>query len=129
MMMNRKKDWFVAAALSLGVTATMGMVGAAQGAVYMKYDGVKGETTTQSQAAPSDVKAKPEKPQRALLLPAVQKAADMPQQSPPPKPRSGGVNIAAGDLNGDGRDDKVGAKPEKSKKRNQSALNQLRTNE
>jgi hypothetical protein len=129
MMMNRKKDWFVAAALSLGATATVGMVGAAQGAVYMKYEGVKGEATAQSQQAPRDVKAKPEKPQRALLLPAVQKAADMPSQTPPPKPRSGGVNVAAGDLNGDGVDDRAGDTSEKSGKRNKSALNQLRTNE
>lgn len=96
--MNRKKDWLIAAALSFG------MIGAAHSAIYMKYDGVKGEAAAPGGDAPKDVAPKPDEPQKGLLLPAVQKASDITPDTPPPAPRSK-PRVAAGDINGDGRTD------------------------
>ena len=84
--MKRKKDWLVA------VTLSFGMIGAAHSAIYMKYEGIKGEA------------AEPDEPQKGLLLPAVQKASDVTPDTPPPAPRSK-PRVAAGDINGDGHAD------------------------
>ena len=65
---------------------------------YLKIEGIDGEAKGQ-QAGDRKVQAPQPKPQ-GLLLPAVQKA--QPDQ-PQPKPRKGGVGVAAGDVNGDGR--------------------------
>ena len=96
--MNRKKDWLVAAALSFG------MIGAAHSAIYMKYEGIKGEAAAPNSQAPKDVAPQPDEPQKGLLLPAVQKASDVTPDTPPPAPRSK-PRVAAGDINGDGRAD------------------------
>ncbi|HMT40926.1 MAG TPA: hypothetical protein PKC48_09640 [Sphingorhabdus sp.] len=94
--MNRKKDWLIAAALSFG------MIGAAHSAIYMKYEGVKGEAAAPGSDAPKEVAPKPDEPQKGLLLPAVQKASDIAPDTPPPAPRSK-PRVAVGDVNGDGR--------------------------
>ena len=96
--MSRKKDWLVAAALSFG------MIGAAHSAIYIKYDGVKGEAAAPSGEAPKDIAPKPAEPQKGLLLPAVQKASEVAPDVPPPTPRSK-PQVAVGDINGDGRTD------------------------
>lgn len=95
--MKRKKDWFVAIAMSFG------MVGAAHSAGYLKLGDIKGEAAPQSPAASGDVAPKPAEPQKGLLLPAVQKASDVTPDTPPPAPRSK-PRVATGDINGDGQD-------------------------
>ena len=96
--MKRKKDWLVA------VTLSFGMIGAAHSAIYMKYEGIKGEAAEPSAATPTDVTPQPDEPQKGLLLPAVQKASDVTPDTPPPAPRSK-PRVAAGDINGDGHAD------------------------
>lgn len=96
--MNRKKDWLVAVALSFG------MIGAAHSAIYMKYEGIKGDAAASTGEAPKDIAPKPAEPQKGLLLPAVQKASDISPDVPPPAPRSK-PQVAAGDINGYGRAD------------------------
>lgn len=97
--MNRKKDWLVALGLSL---AMIGVANAERGAL-LELDGLKGETG-KNQQKPKDVAPKPAEPQKGLLLPAVQKASDIKPDTPPPAQRSK-PNVAAGDLNCDGRPD------------------------
>ncbi|RDV07509.1 hypothetical protein DXH95_09280 [Sphingorhabdus pulchriflava] len=80
------------------------MIGAAHSAIYMKYEGVKGEAAAPGAEAPKDVAPKPDEPQKGLLLPAVQKASDIAPETPPPAPRSK-PRVAVGDVNGDGRAD------------------------
>lgn len=70
-------------ALSLAFGAT-----AAQSAAYMKFDGVKGESTT---AAP-EVRAPEAKP-AALLLPAVQKVREAAPRSIPSAPAKVGYDL------------------------------------
>jgi FG-GAP repeat len=134
--LNRKKDWFVALALSV----TMVGVASAHGG-YIELDGVKGEVEKKRPKGekgaekPKDIATKPEKP-RGLLLPAVQKASDMTPDTLPPSPRKSRPNVAAGDVNGDGRADV--ATPRQPAARNagqgrrsgsRGVLNQIRTNE
>lgn len=83
------------------------LAGGAFAGPFIKIDGVKGETTEQ-QAEPetaSDKEAPKPKPQKGLLLPAIQKARDVaPPPPPPPPPPKGKPQTAVGDINGDGLD-------------------------
>jgi hypothetical protein len=95
------------------------LAGGAFAGPFIKIDGVKGETTEQ-QAEPetaSNKKAPKPKPQKGLLLPAIQKARDVapsgggggggstpPPPPPPPPPPKGKPQTAVGDINGDGLD-------------------------